>query len=115
MINGFNGLEESLGIAVVDPWPECTDRSESASSNPARIGPTRTLLKVVLATPLRSYLTDVVLGLRVGLTPLFPVLTRTQGAYTTNLFRTESPIPEAGHRVNGVGGRLNPPSQRFPA
>jgi len=60
LINGFNGLGDSLGIAFVDPWPECTDRSESASSNSARIGPTRTLLKVVLATPLRSNLTDVV-------------------------------------------------------
>jgi hypothetical protein len=60
MINEFNGLEDALGIAVVDPWPECTDRWESASSNSARIGPNRTLLKVVLATRHRSYLTEVV-------------------------------------------------------
>jgi hypothetical protein len=49
----------------------------------------------------------------VGLTPLFPVLARTQGAYTTNFFRTESPISEAGHWVYGVAGRLNPRSHGF--
>jgi hypothetical protein len=95
MINGFNGLEECLGIAIVDPWPKCTDHSESSVPTPARIGPTRTVLTVVLTAPLRSWSDRCRLGLRAGLTLLFPVLARTQGTYTTNLFRTESPISDA--------------------
>jgi len=50
------------------------------------------------------------LRLRGGLTLRFPALARAQGAYTTNFFRTESPISEAGQWVNGVAGRLNPRS-----
>jgi hypothetical protein len=53
------------------------------------------------------------LGLRVALPPLLPVLARTQGAYTTNFFRTESPISEAGDSVNGVAGRLKPAFARL--
>jgi hypothetical protein len=115
MINGFNGLEECLGIAIVDPWPKCTDHSESSVPTPRENWSYQDAPDGRSHRPSQVLSDRCRLGLRAGLTLLFPVLARTQGTYTTNLFRTESPISEAGHRVNGAAGRLKPRWQRFPA